>query len=282
MDGSKRSKRAKNKKPTRGKLIVVDETGTKGQSESYVMTATVVNDRTAFRNIAEVLNSNGEIGSYKGSMSPLVLRLSEDMVDKVYGVRIPFNKIDNLNDTDKAMMKNLNGMIMEDYNPDDGLLILVDNKTSYKKKIDAPAILTNGMVDNSHTSCIVVDSNYFGEVQTNDFITGAIGRAINDCGKHKDKSIVQRLNGESENKLIANLEKNCKEVELPKSPDNKDMTGFVLNNSRYRGRTRQCILSPDGYTTGRTRQCILSPSANSPLKRLNKKIMHRKTRKDKK
>ncbi len=52
------AKRAKSKKPTREKLVVIDETGTRGHSESYVMTATVVNDRAGFRSIAEVLNPN--------------------------------------------------------------------------------------------------------------------------------------------------------------------------------------------------------------------------------
>lgn len=279
MDGGKRGKKAKSKKPTRGKLVVIDETGTRGHSESYVMTATVVNDRAGFRSIAEVLNPNGEIGSHKGeNISPVVLRLSKNMVDKVYGVSIPFDKLGSMNEVDKAMMKDLNSMIMEDYNPEEGFLILVDGKPSYMKKIDVAAILTEGMASDSHTSCIVVDSNYFGEVQTNDFITGAIGRAVNDYRKHPDSSIIERLNGKSDNTLITNLGKNCKEIKLSKCPVNENMTGFVLNNGRHRGRTRSCIMSPDSYTTGRTRSCIMSPSVDTPLKRLNKKIMRHKSR----
>lgn len=105
------------------------------------------------------------------------------------------------------------------------------------------------------------------EVQTNDFITGAIGRAVNDYRKHPDSSIIERLNGKSDNTLITNLGKNCKEIKLSKCPVNENMTGFVLNNGRYRGRTRSCIMSP---------------SADTPLKRLNKKIMRHKSRDNKK
>lgn len=283
MNGSKRAKRAKSRKPTRGKLVVVDETGTRGHSEAYVMTATVVNNRAGFRDIAEVLNPDGEVGAHKGeNISPTVLRLSGKMVDKVYGVCIPFDKIDNMNDVDRAMMKSLNSMIMEDYDSKDAILILVDGKPSYTKKMDAPAILTEGMANSSRTSCVVVDSNHFSEVQTNDFIAGAIGRAITNHRKFPNSSISERLNGKSDNKLITNLGKSCREVKLSGVEDNKGMTGFVLENSRSRGKTQSCVMSPDGYTTGKTRSCVMSPSADTPSKGLNKKIMHLKIRKNKK
>lgn len=278
-----KNRKAKSSNSTRGKLIVVDESGTKGLSEMYVMTATVVNDRIGFRNIAEVLNPNGEIGSYKGkNVSPIILRLSKNMVDEIYGVCIPFDQVKDLNATDEAMLKELNQMLIKDDTTRNGALIFVDSKSSYKKKIDAPAILTDGMTESSNTSCIVVNSNQFGEVQTNDFIIGAIGHAINDHEGDLDFSIHDRLNGKSDSKLVLSLGKNCKEIELSNHPGNENMTAFVLNNSRHRGRMRSRLLTPNSYTSGRMRSRLLTPSVDTPLSKTDKKIMHRKTRKDNK
>lgn len=279
-----KNRKKKSENPTRGKLIVVDETGTRNSNESYVMTATVINDRIGFRDIAEVLNPNGEIGSYRGGISPFILRLSKDKVDKVYGVSIPFDCIGDgkMNKTDAIMLENLNRLIMEDYDPKTGALIIVDNKSSYDKTIKVPKILTKGMAENNRTSCVVMKSNYSGEIQTNDFITGAIGRAINNYESYPNSSVCDRLNGDTDNKLIANLGKNCKEVKLPKYPKNENMTAFVLSNRRRLGELRNRETTPDGCTTGELRNRETTPSVNTTLKRLNKKIMHRKTRKDKK
>ena len=278
------NKRTKSKNPTRGKLVVVDETGTRGSSETYVMTAAVVNDRIGFRDIAEVLNPNGEIGSYEGSISPLILRLSKDKVDKVYGISIPFDCIGDgeANKIDAVMLENLNKMITEDYDPKCGTLIIVDRKSSYDEKIKVSKILTKGMAENNRTSCVVMNSNYSGELQTNDFITGAVGRAINNYKKHPNSSICDRLNGDTDNKLITNLGKNCKEVKLPRCPKNKNMTAFVLSNSRHLGESPKGDSTPDGCTTGELHKRDTTPSVITPLKKLNKKIMHLKIRKNKK
>ena len=97
------------------------------------------------------------------------------------------------------------------------------------------------------------------------FLNGSVPRITMSNGINS--SVCDRLNGDTDNKLIVNLGKSCEEVKLPKYPKNENITAFVLSNSRSRGKTRSCVMSP---------------SANTPSRALNKKIMRLKIKKNKK
>ena len=127
--------------------------------------------------------------------------------------------------------------------------------------------MTKGMRAGNYTECAVVSSNYFAEIQTNDFITGAVGRYVND----KDEN----------EKIIFKLDKKPTKIKISSRPGktnpNLELEAMVLKNCRSRGSPHNRADTPDNYTSGSPHNRADTPSVMSSSSRLNKKILHRKT-----
>lgn len=125
------------------------------------------------------------------SKTPEIIKKANECVDGIYAVHTPNDSIVDYEKTHLDMLKQLDSMIP--YDPTKGLLVMVDESNEINPE-EIKKIFKKGKRRGDYTSCVVVPSNYFAEIQTNDFITGTVGSqfnnngvvTINKCGKEVD------------------------------------------------------------------------------------------------
>ena len=177
----KKKYRSKHEKPTKGVFIAVDEAGSvlpTSQGKYYVAVASITDDRYAFRDIVEDMGLDHEIGfSEDRPLAPEILRKVGDVVDDIYVAYLESNERyrKDTNEAHLVLLRKLNEVIP--YDGEKGLLVMVDRKAGINPEV-VESIFTEGKVEGDITSCVVVPSNYFCEMQTNDFVTGAVRRKL--------------------------------------------------------------------------------------------------------
>ncbi len=181
----------KHRNPTKGFFIAIDETeNSKGQEgDYYLAVATSVNNRQKFRGAVEDLGFDKEIGySEDKFLTPYVLVQSRPYVDRVYVAAI------SKSDPKYAQMssKNRHYNVMQGlrtmlpYDEDDDVFVLVDQKSAVSsEKVQRIFADINGkdMVIRNNHYCAVEPSNWFPELQVQDFYTGTIGGYLNSGEK---------------------------------------------------------------------------------------------------
>ena len=181
----------KHKNPTKGFFITVDETeDTRNKiGDYYLAVATLVNDRKGFRSAVEDLGYEREIGySDDKYLVPYVLVQSRPFVDKVYVAGISKSDPKYMRKSSKnihyEVMRGLRSMLP--YDKDDDVFVLVDQKSAVSsetvQRIFADIEGKDMVVRNSHY-CAVEPSNWFPELQVQDFYTGTIGGYLNSGEK---------------------------------------------------------------------------------------------------
>ncbi len=209
------------RKPSGGVLITVDETG-KNKGEEYVVVATVTEDRPKYRGIIENYHHKNEMKfSNNASKTPEIIKKANECVDGVYAVHTPNDSIVDYEKTHYDMLKQLDSMIP--YDPTKGLLIMVDESGEVDSE-EVKKIFRKGKRRGDYTSCVVVPSNYFAEIQTNDFITGTVGSyynngsmvTVNKSGKEVDcysilkkKTVTEEYNGDAPKQTRTQIIRNC-------------------------------------------------------------------------
>lgn len=172
------------RRPSGGVLITVDETG-KNSGEEYVVVATVTENRPQFRAIIEDYHQKNEMKfSNSRSKTPEIIGKVNGCVEGIYAVHTPMDSIEDYEKTHLDMLKQLDSMIP--YDPTKGLLVMVDDSGEINSE-EVKKIFKKGKKRGNYTSCVVVPSNFFAEVQTNDFITGTVGSQFNGNGVVKIK-----------------------------------------------------------------------------------------------
>ena len=170
------------RKPTGGVFIAVDETGN-NPGEEYAIVATVTKDRKAFRNIIEDRNRSMEMKySDNKKKAPPIIEQANEVIEGVYVVHTPRPSTKDYEETHIKMLEQINSMIP--YDKDQGLLVMVDSEESIDEE-KIKDVFKKGKRRGNYTACVVVPSNYFAEIQTNDFITGAVGSHFNGEGEEK-------------------------------------------------------------------------------------------------
>jgi hypothetical protein len=165
------------RKPSGGVLITVDETG-KNRGEEYVVVATVTENRQQYRGITENYHHKNEMKfSNNVSKTPEIIKKANECVDGIYAVHTPIDSITDYEKTHYDMLRQLDSMIP--YDPTKGLLVMVDESNEIDSE-EVKKIFKKGKRRGDYTSCVVVPSNYFAEIQTNDFITGTVGSHYNN------------------------------------------------------------------------------------------------------
>lgn len=168
----KKKRKSKHDKPTKGVFIAIDETS--DSSAKYdVVVAAVTNDRRAYRDIVEKLNLDFEIGfSSDKERAPYIIGQAAGLIEKIYVAYTPRTSVNPY----IKLLTELNDAIPCD--PDKPLLVMVDANDEFDSHI-VESIFKAGKRKGDSTAVVVVPSNYFCEMQTHDFITGAIGAKIN-------------------------------------------------------------------------------------------------------
>ncbi len=174
--------KSKHRKPSRGILVTIDETGnldSDTQGPNYVIVATATSDRRKFADVTEKFGFQYEIGfTSDRNLVPQILEDVRDLIDAIYVVYLPKKFLTDDESYERAhinLLKALKSMIPQ---PSiEGMLIMIDSKSEITDAM-ARSIFKSGSTGD-RISVIVVPSNFFFEMQTNDFITGAVGRKLN-------------------------------------------------------------------------------------------------------
>ena len=173
----KRTGKTKHDKPAKGVFIAIDETS--DYTGKYdIVVAAVTQDRRAYRDIVEKLDMDYEIGfSSDKELAPQVLGEAANLIDTIYAAYTPKENKDSY----EKLLKAINKAIP--YDPSKGLLVMVDaNDTVDSHTVEK--IFKSGKNEGDSSAVVVVPSNFFCEMQTHDFVTGAVGAKINhDNGK---------------------------------------------------------------------------------------------------
>lgn len=201
MKMSGKKKKSKHNNPTKGVFIAIDETSNY-VAEYYVMVAAVTKDRRAYRDIVENMDLDFEIGfSSDKELAPTVLCSAADVIETIYAAYIPKDSANRY----EELLTAINDAIP--YDPSKGLLVMIDANDELNPRT-VERIFKTGKKGGSQSAVVVVPSNFFCEMQTHDFVTGAVGAKIN----HENGKWMKHLSKVDINPIKL---KNCKRETSP-------------------------------------------------------------------